>query len=152
VSLVAAAVVLTAGGFRCFRTVQHDNPKLGMISHHFRFCRLQQITCDANRDGIIDARVAVTSHDNQPRSTAFTVIEGWESADSDGIMNVHYYYSGEEPDRELILELDIDKDGHFEEQVTGDEAERRLLHLRRIPTVALLASADEVKRAREEEE
>ena len=132
-AVVVVAAALAVMGFRCFRTVSHDNPALGLISHRFRFCQLREITCDANRDGVVDARAAVISHDNRPQSTGFTVTEGWESVDFDGVMNLHYYYEGKGPDRELVLELDLDKDGQFDELLKGEAAELRFQDVSRCP-------------------
>ncbi|NJN65157.1 MAG: hypothetical protein HC882_09960 [Acidobacteria bacterium] len=112
-----------------------DNPALGIIAYHFRFCRIWSITCDANRDGQIDARFRVESEDNRVGSTGFTVKDGWESLDRDGIMNIHYYYTDEGTARVLRLEVDSDKDGEFEEILAGEQAECRLRSLEVIPLV-----------------
>ncbi|GAB4226215.1 MAG: hypothetical protein Kow0062_28430 [Acidobacteriota bacterium] len=116
-------------GFYCFREASVDNPRIGRITYQFRFCRVKGITCDSNRDGVIDARAAVWSYYNEPGSSV-VVLEGWESVDRDGVFNLHYHYDYEGSERTLVLELDLDKDGEYEERLSGTEAETRLRSLR----------------------
>jgi len=126
------AVMLGIGivglGVRCFRVVTEDNPALGLISYDFRFCSVHRITCDVNRDGVVDAEAAIASGVRVVPTTEFTILEGREALDLDGIFNLRYHYEG--PDRVLVLELDFDKDGKFEERLSGAAAEERFRNLR----------------------
>lgn len=138
------AVVLGAAfvglGVRCFRVVTEDNLALGLISYHFSFCSVERITCDVNRDGVVDAEVAIENGVRVVPTTEFTVLEGREALDLDGIFNLRYHYEG--PDRMLVLELDSDKDGKFEERLSGAAAEDRFRNLRRVKVDEILRRSE----------
>ena len=120
----AAVVVATvyASYEYCHRTVVRDNPILGLVSYEFQWCKLTFISCDVDRDGVIDARGRVISFDNKAGTTGFSVIEGWESSGLDGFFDLYYRYV----DDELVLDIDRDHDGRFEERFRGEAAERIL--------------------------
>lgn len=130
--VVAVLAVITGAAFLglyCFRSVEYDNPALGLITFHYRFCVIRGVTLDKDRDGILDANCTVLGS-TEP-STAINVTECWESMDLDGTMNLHFFYRGERAERSLVLELDLDKDGTFEEHYLGEAAEDRLSNLER---------------------
>lgn len=107
--------------FVLFRTVVESNQALGILRYSYRWGTLSVLTCDRNADGVIDARLRIQSPTNSP-STAFIVLEGWESSRLDGHFDVHY----QEVDGVLHLELDDDGDGRFESALVGEPARETL--------------------------
>jgi hypothetical protein len=107
--------------FVLFRTVVEYNSALGILRYCYRWGTLSVLTCDRNADGVIDARLRILSPTNSP-STAFVVLEGWESSRLDGQFDVHY----QEIDGVLHLELDDDGDGRVERTLVGDSASEEL--------------------------
>ncbi len=104
-----------------FRTVVVSNPSLGIVRYCYRWGILSVVTCDRNRDGIIDSRARIRSLDNAP-STGFVFLEGWESSRLNGEFDVHY----QERDGTLHLEIDEDGDGRLERVLVGEPAREAL--------------------------
>ena len=112
--------------FWLFRSVTIENPKLGIFNYKYHWGILDTVTCDSNRDGMVDALVLIESVDNEAGSTGFIVLEGWESSLLDGFYDIHYIYKDNE---EFVLEMDGDRDGNCEEKYSGDEAKEKLLEM-----------------------
>ncbi len=108
--------------FALFRTVVVSNPSLGILRYCYRWGTLSVLTCDRNRDGVIDARTRIRSPDNAPHSTGIVVLEGWESSRLNGEFDVHY----QERDGTLHLEIDEDGDGRLERVLVGEPAREAL--------------------------
>ncbi len=123
-SLLFALVAIASFSW-LFRTERVDNEAIGLVSFHFRWGRLTTVSVDTNRDGLIDGKMAVVSHDNQIGSKNFDdCTEGWESYRLNGYFDIHYWK--DETSGVFFLELDLDGDRNFDSHFEGDDAENQL--------------------------
>lgn len=122
--LLVLTVTAAMLSLHLFRAEEVDNPALGVLEYRYRWGVLSSLACDADRNGIPDARLRIESISNAP-ATEFTVLEGWESSNLDGLFDIHYWFE----DGVLHLGVDSDRDGDYDQVLSGEAAETRLAEL-----------------------
>ena len=96
-----------------------DNPALGIIILRYRWGRPYRITADSNRDGVADYREFIDAPFGPIATHTAVPTEYWEDADYDGCFENHVLL---ESGSIKSVEVDVDKDGHYDKIITGDEA------------------------------
>lgn len=102
-----------------FRMQVIDNPALGIITVRYRWGRPYEITADSNRDGEADYRGFVDAPFGSIATHTAIPTEYWEDSDYDGCFESHVVL---ESGSIIFVEVDVDKDGRYEETLTGREA------------------------------
>ncbi len=107
--------LIVAGGAltweELFGTTVVDNRGLGLLRYERSWGRVRTITCDKNRDGVVDAIYHVYTSSRLHVPTVFEVREAWESKGLDGHFDIHYF---RDADGILRAERDADGDGTYE--------------------------------------
>ena len=115
--------LLLLGGAICltylFRVQVIDNPALGIISIRYRWGRPYKITADSNRDGKADYRGLVDAPFGPIATHTAIPTEYWEDSDHDGSFECHVVL---EAGSIKSVEVDVDKDGHYDKVLTGNDA------------------------------
>lgn len=101
-----------------FRVEVRPSDRFGETTFHYRWGGLSSVEIDVNGDGRRDG-LFLLRRDAAIRDWEAHVVEGWESIACDSMADLYWY---RDDTGTLVLEIDADGDGAFDERYRGDEA------------------------------